>query len=73
MALVKLTWRPENVAPKKRTSAPENIAVPAAFTPGQLQRLEDRGDPRLAQAVAGRRDGQVIQYPADAPELLAPL
>ena len=32
--------------------------------------LEKAGDPRLTQAAAGSRDGQVIQYLAGAPELL---
>jgi hypothetical protein len=47
-----------------------DIVVPAAFTPAQLQQLEEAGDPRLAQAAAGSRDGQVIQYLAGAPDLL---
>ena len=47
-----------------------NIPVPAAFTGEQLRDLEGAGDPRLAQAAAGSRDGQVIQYLAGAPELL---
>jgi hypothetical protein len=47
------------------------IRVPDAFTPAQLRQLEDAGDPRLALAAAGSRDGQVIQYLAGAPELLA--
>ena len=46
------------------------IQVPNAFTPRQLQELGAVGDPRLAQAVAGSRDGQVIQYLAGAYELL---
>ncbi len=48
-----------------------DIAVPAAFTALQLQRLGETGDARLAQAAAGARDGQVIQFLAGAPELLA--
>ena len=48
-----------------------NIPVPAAFTEEHLRTLVAAGDPRLAQAVAGSRDGQVIQYLAGAPELLA--
>jgi uncharacterized protein YidB (DUF937 family) len=51
--------------------AGHDIPVPAAFTPAQLRQLEEAGDPRLAQAAAGSRDGQVIQYLAGAPELLA--
>jgi hypothetical protein len=48
-----------------------DIEVPAAFTEEQLRELQRAGDPRLAQAAAGSRDGQVIQYLAGAPELLA--
>jgi hypothetical protein len=47
-----------------------NIPVPAAFTGEQLRQLQVAGDPRLAQAAAGSREGQVIQYLAGAPELL---
>src|SRR5262245_59424223 len=45
--------------------------VPPAFTPAQLRQLEEAGDPRLALAAAGSQEGQVIQYLAGAPELLA--
>ena len=48
-----------------------DITVPAAFTAPQLQQLGQAGDPRLAQAAAGTQDGQVIQFLAGAPELLA--
>ena len=51
--------------------AGRDITVPAAFTPDQLQRLGEAGDARLAQAAAGAQDGQVIQFLAGAPELLA--
>jgi hypothetical protein len=47
-----------------------DITVPTAFTGGQLRQLKEAGDPRLVQAAAGSRDGQVIQYLAGAPELL---
>ena len=47
-----------------------DIHVPAVFTPGQLRELKAARDPRLAQA-AWSRDGEVIQYLAGAPELLA--
>ena len=50
--------------------AGQDITVPAAFTAPQLQRLEEAGDARLTQA-AGAQDGQVIQFLAGAPELLA--
>ena len=48
-----------------------DIAVPAAFTAAQVQRLKEDGDTRLAQAAAGAQDRQVIQFLAGAPELLA--
>ena len=48
-----------------------DISVPLAFTAAQLQQARETGDPRLAQAAAGAEDGQVIQFLAGAPELLA--
>jgi hypothetical protein len=51
--------------------AGRDITVPASFTAAQLQRLGQAGDARLAQAAAGAQDGQVIQFLAGAPELLA--
>jgi hypothetical protein len=52
--------------------AGHDIAVPAAFTPAQVQQLTDADDPRLALAAAAAKDdGQVIQFLAGAPELLA--
>ena len=45
--------------------------MPAAFTAAQLPRLGRAGDTRLAQAAAGAQDGQVLQFLAGAPELLA--
>ena len=51
--------------------AGHDITVPAAFTAAQLQRLSEAGDARLAQAAAAAQDGQVIQFLAGAPELLA--
>jgi hypothetical protein len=51
--------------------AGHDITVPAAFTAAQLQRLSQVGDMRLAQAADRAQDGQVIQFLAGAPELLA--
>ena len=48
-----------------------DITVPAAFTAAQLQQLSKAGDARLTQAAAAAQDGQVIQFLAGAPELLA--
>ena len=45
--------------------------MPAAFTSAQLDELGKAGDARLALAAAAARDGQVIQFLAGAPELLA--
>lgn len=48
-----------------------DITVPAAFTAAQLQRLGQAGDVRLAQAAVEAQDGQVIQFLAGVPELMA--
>ena len=48
-----------------------DVTVPAAFTAAQLQRLSQAGDARLAEAAATAQDGQVIQFLAGAPGLLA--
>ena len=51
--------------------AGHDITVPAAFTLAQLGQLAQARDARLALAAAGAQDGQVIQFLAGAPELLA--
>jgi hypothetical protein len=70
-----LTARPEGGADPhaqaRELLAGHDITVPAAFTAAQLQRLGEAGDVRLARAAAGAQDGQVIQFLAGAPELLA--
>ena len=70
-----LTARPDGGADPhaqaRELLAGHDITVPAAFTAAQLQRLSEAGDARLAQAAAGAQDGQVIQFLAGAPELLA--
>jgi ribosomal protein L10 len=70
-----LTARPPPGDPDPHAQAREllsgrDIPVPAAFTSAQARQMQDLGDPRLAQAVAGSRDGQVTQYLAGAPDLL---
>ena len=45
--------------------------MPAAFTAVQLQQLAVAADPRLARAAEAAEDGQVIQFLAGAPELMA--
>jgi transcriptional regulator with XRE-family HTH domain len=51
--------------------AGRDITVPAAFTAASLRQLADAADPRLAQAARTAEGGQVIQFLAGAPELLA--
>ena len=48
-----------------------DISVPTAFTAGQVSQLARAKDARLALAAGLSRDGQVIQFLAGAPELLA--
>ena len=62
---------PDPHAQARELLAGHDITVPAAFTPAQLQQLGEAGDARLAQAAAAAQDGQVIQFLAGAPELLA--
>ena len=70
-----LTARPQGLpdphAQARELLAGHEITVPAAFTPAQLSQLARAGDARLALAAAGAQDGQVIQFLAGAPELLA--
>jgi hypothetical protein len=70
-----LTARPADAADPhaqaRELLAGHDITVPAVFTALQLQRLRGAGDARLAQAATGALDGQVIQFLAGAPELLA--
>ena len=47
-----------------------DITVPATFTAAQVRMLASAADPRLALA-ADARDGQVVQFLAGVPELLA--
>jgi Trypsin-like peptidase domain len=51
--------------------AAQDITVLAAVTATQLQQFSATADARLSQAAATARDGQVIQFLAGAPELLA--
>ena len=62
---------PDPHAQARELLAGHDITVPAAFTPAQLDQLGKAGDARLALAAAAARDGQVIQFLAGAPELLA--
>ena len=70
-----LTTRPDGGADPhaqaRELLAGHDITVPPACTALQLQRLSQAGDARLAQAAAGAQDGQVIQFLAGAPGLLA--
>ena len=51
--------------------AGHDIPVPAAFTAAQVVQLVRAGDVRLMLAARSAADGQVIQFLAGAPELLA--
>jgi hypothetical protein len=62
---------PDPHAQARELLAGRDITVPPAFTATQLRQLSETGDVRLAQAAAGARDGQVTQFLAGAPELLA--
>ena len=62
---------PDPHAQARELLAGHDITVPSAFTPAQLDELGKAGDARLALAAAAARDGQVIQFLAGAPELLA--
>jgi hypothetical protein len=71
----RLTARPADGddphAQARELLAGRDITVPSAFTAAQLERLSQAGDMRLAQAAAAAQDGQVIQFLAGAPELMA--
>ncbi len=62
---------PDPHAQARELLAGHDITVPSAFTSAQLDELGKAGDARLALAAAAARDGQVIQFLAGAPELLA--
>jgi hypothetical protein len=70
-----LTARPaggEDQHPQARELlAGHDITVAAAFTPAQMSQLTWATDARMALAARSARDGQVIQFLAGAPELLA--
>ena len=51
--------------------AGHDVTVPAAFTPAQAAGLAGSGDVRLVLAARLAADGQVVQFLAGAPELLA--
>jgi hypothetical protein len=71
-----LTTRPargdDRHAQARDLLAGHDIAVPTTLTPAQVRQLTGAEDPRLAlAAAAAKEDGQVIQFLAGAPELLA--
>ena len=51
--------------------AGHDITVPAAFTPAQMGQLAQAADVRMVLAARTAPDGEVIQFLAGAPELLA--
>ena len=72
-----LTASPDNDADRhaqaRELLVGHDIPVPAAFTAGQMSQLAvaGDGDVRLALATRSARDGQVVQFLAGAPDLLA--
>jgi hypothetical protein len=69
-----LTTRPAGGDPHSQARellVGHDITVPDKFTAPQLQQLAQARDARLTQAAVAAQDGQVIQFLAGAPELLA--
>jgi hypothetical protein len=62
---------PDPHAQARELLAGRDITVPGAFTPAQMGRLAGAGDVRLALAARSAAGGQVVQFLAGAPELLA--
>ena len=71
-----LTARPPDGALDTHAQAREllaghDITVPDAFTPAQMDQLTQTADVRMMLAARSAPDGEVIQFLAGAPELLA--
>jgi tetratricopeptide (TPR) repeat protein len=70
-----LTTRPadgdDRHAQARELLAEQYITVPAAFTPAQMRQLDRVADPRMVLAARSAPDGEVIQFLAGAPILLA--
>ena len=70
-----LTARPsggdDRHAQARELLAGHDITVPAAFTPAQMGQLAAATDARMVLAARAAPDGEVIQFLAGAPELLA--
>ena len=70
-----LTARPaggeDRHAQARELLAGHDITVPAAFTPAQMSQLAQASDARMVLAARSAPDGEVIQFLAGAPELLA--
>ena len=70
-----LTARPaggeDRHAQARELLAGHDITVPATFTPAQMSQLAQAADARMALAARSAPDGEVIQFLAGAPELLA--
>jgi uncharacterized protein YidB (DUF937 family) len=70
-----LTARPasgdDRHAQARELLAGHDMTVPAKFTPAQLSQLIQAADPRLVLAARSVPDGEVIQFLAGVPELLA--
>ena len=63
--------RDDRHAQARELLAGHDIPVPAAFTPAQIGQLARTADARMALAARSAPDGEVIQFLAGAPELLA--
>jgi hypothetical protein len=70
-----LTARPasgeDRHAQARELLAAHDITVPAAFTAAQMGQLAQAADVRIVLAARSAREGEVIQFLAGAPELLA--
>ena len=62
---------PDPHAQARELLAGHDITVPAALTPAQAGQLAGAGDVRLVLAARSAAGGQVVQFLAGAPELLA--
>jgi len=72
----RLTARPPAAGADPHAQARElltgrEISVPAAFNAAQIRQLTRAGDPRLTLAAEAAEAGQVAQFLAGAPELMA--
>ncbi len=67
----RLADRDDRHAQARELLAGHDITVPAAFTPAQMGQLARAADVRMVLAARSALDGEVIQFLAGVPELLA--